>query len=550
MSKQTTASSTITVTRGTLGAVASLIAFAGLIGTVIAVIWRGGITNYAIAALMVGILGLIAWGVATPAEFRAFFTGRGARRSTIAIFATVLLTGIVALVYLLTADLALTWDMTANQRFSLSTESQQVLARVTRPIQITGFYTSRGLRLREVDDQFFRLYEVATDGLIQRRYFDPDENPAMAANFFAVEEGSVYISYLTPDGEIDVNTLMRVPRGANQERDMTETISRLLIAGTLTVYFDTSLGERDPEDPTTDGISGINNGVRESGLITQPLNLVALAESGGDIPADASAVVFARPLFDLNEAEIAVIDRYLQRGGAIFLMADVLFNERPFLEENGTFNQYLWNRYGIRALDAAVVDPRVSGQTPLDIISAVTFSATDIGARIDPSTTPTLFRLARAVDVNLESAPAGVATGRIIMSSDASYGERNLALLGQTNTYTFDAGTDIPGPLTTVVWAWDQNTDARILLVGDGDFVSNGQVLSAEGNAILWTDGLAWLTNLNEQINFQPQVYNTGLPLMFVTNETYQFIAFLVVIVIPGVVLVSGLAIWARRRAQ
>ena len=49
---------------------------------------------------------------------------------------------------------------------------------------------------------------------------------------------------------------------------MTQAISRLLLSGTLTVYFDTGLGERDPLDTSQEGISGINNGVRESGLIT------------------------------------------------------------------------------------------------------------------------------------------------------------------------------------------------------------------------------------------------------------------------------------------
>jgi hypothetical protein len=540
-------SSNITVTRGNLGLLASSIGFSGIIAGVVAFIWRGSFTVYAGVSLAIGVIGLILWAITTPQEFRAFFTGRSIRFGTITILATVLLIGIVALVYLLLSNAAITWDMTTNFRFSLSSTSQDILRRVTVPIQITGFYTSEALSLREIDDQFFRLYEVETNGMIRRRYYDPEESPAIANAFGVNQDGMVFVSYLNPDGEVEINSAQYVPRGPNQERDMTETISRLLIAGTLTVYFDTALGERDPLDASAEGISGINNGVQENGLITQPLNIRDLAQNGGDIPANASTVVFARPIFDLNPDEIAVLDRYLQNGGALFLAADVLFNENPFLQASGAFNQYLWDNYGIRALDAVVVDPAVSGQTALDVISAVTFGATDIGARLDPASSPTLFRLARAVDVNLESAPQGVANGRVIMSSDQSYGETNFTALSQTNTYQYDQGEDLPGPLTTVVWAWDQTTNAKILLIGDGDFISNGQVLSTLGNGILFTDGMSWLTGLGERINFPPQAYSTGLPLIFVNNQIFQFIAFIVVVLIPGAVLVSGLAIWARR---
>ena len=79
-----------------------------------------------------------------------------------------------------------------------------------------------------------------------------------------------------------------------------------------------------------------------------------------------------------------MIDRYLQNGGSLFIMADVLFNENPFLKEDGSFNGYLWENFGLRALDAAVVDLAVSGQTALDVISAYTFADTDIGERLDP----------------------------------------------------------------------------------------------------------------------------------------------------------------------
>ncbi len=539
----------IVITRAHIGLVTSIIGGAALMIGVIGLIWQGGFTFYVALTLAIGIFCIAAWAIVTPEEFAGFITGRQARRSTVAIFSTILLIGVVALVYLILQRAALSLDMTVAQRFTLSPETEAVLQRVQRPIRITGFYTARSLDQREIDDEFFRLYTSDTNGLIQRTYVNPDEQPALAQRYGVTADGQDFIAYINPDGSTDLTTLAYIPRdtsGDNQERDVTQAISRLLLAGSLSVYFDTSLGERDTADTTQQGISGINAGVRESGLNTYPLNLVNLAQTNGDIPPSAATVVLVRPTTDLSDAEIAVLDRYLKKGGSLFIMADVLFNDSPFLKQNGDFNNYLWNNYGIRALDAAVVDPASSSQTALNVVSAYVFPQTDIGARLDPTKNPTMFSLARPLDVNTKTTPANVANGEVILSSDQSYGETDLKTLGETNTYHYDQGKDLPGPLPLVVWASNKQTQAKIVLIGDSDFVSNGSV-SIQGNGVLFTDSMAWLSGLGQQIAFAPQMYGVGVPLMFVSSQTLDLITFLTTILLPGVVLVMGLGIWLRR---
>ncbi len=538
----------IVITRTHVGRFGSYVSGIALLVTLIGLVWDGPST-WVIAAGLVTVFGIITWASFTPRDFTAFVTGRQARYGTIAFFSSLFLVGIVAMTYLLVRQSAFTFDMTLSDQFTLSPETREVLSRVSRPIQITGFYSARSLLTREIDDQFFRLYETATDGRIRRQYFDPDETPALAQRFGVTQDGMVFISYLNDDGSIDFNTLARVPRSQLQERDMTEAIMRLLLAGTITVYFDVSHSARDPLDTSPEGLSGIHAGIQESGLITAPLDIAALAESGDDIPGNAAAVLMIRPLTDYSEAEIGVIDRYLDRGGSLFIMTDVLFSAAPFLAEDGQFNQYLWANYGLRALDAAIVDPVASDRSALDIYSAAAFGGT-VSRRFDPETNPALFRLARAVEVNLESAPANISNGRWIMSSELSFGETDLRLLGDTNTYAADAETDLRGPLTIAAWAWDQATDARILLVGDSDFVTNGMVGSELGNGILFTDGMTWLTGINESIQFAPVTVATGLPLIGLPPATRTTFLFIVVFLLPGLVLGAGLYISWRRGRQ
>ena len=82
-------------------------------------------------------------------------------------------------------------------------------------------------------------------------------------------------------------------------------------------------------------------------------------------------------------------------------------------------------------------------------------------------------------------------------------------------------------------------TKAKVVLVGDSDYVSNGQVLSG-GNGVLFTDSMAWLTGLGNKISFAPQMYGVGMPLILVSQQTLDLIRFLTVILLPGAVLVAG----------
>jgi hypothetical protein len=538
----------IVVTKNQLGQWGSTIGGISLLVGIIGFIWQGGFSPVIIGALAIGIAGIALWAIMTPSEFRNFVSGRQVRYSTTAVFASLLMVGIVVLVYVVLARAVLTLDMTEGQRFTLSNETLDVLKRVSRPIRITGFYSSQALDLRQVDDQFFRLYSVATNDLISREYIDPNEQPGLQAQFNASNEGDVYISYLTEDGLVDFGTVARVPNSGGQERDMSEAIARLLISGTLKVYFETSHDERNATDGSQTGLVGVNNGIKESGLITAPLDLAATANANGKIPDDASAVILARPTTDLSQAEIGVIDAYLKDGGALFIMTDPLFNEDAFMKQDGAFNQYLWDNYGLRALDAVAVDPASSGQTPLDVISAAVFPDNEIATRIDQQNAPTLFSVARAVEVS-ETPPANTPNGKVIMTSEQGFGETNFQALSETQTYNFDSGQDVPGPLTLVAYAYNQETGAKVLLVGDSDFATNSLVLSG-GNSLLFTDGLSWLTGFGERLNFGMNAYNTGLPLMFVSGQQLDLIAFIVVILMPGIILAAGLGVWMRRARQ
>lgn len=477
--------------------------------------------------------------------------GRGLRHWIVTIVLTVIMTLVLAFIYVRAAERVLTLDMTQSRQFSLSKETLGVLAELTRPVRITGFYSSGMLQVRELDASIVRLYEDATNALITSRYYNPEDELVLAEQFQLQVDGQMYVSYLTPDGEVDFSTLTPIifEEADNQERNITSAIIRLLDINKFTVAFDNTFSDIVPTDGTVSGFSGLFNGLGANGINATSLNLAGLGASGGDIPDDITTVVLTDMRQPISSGAIAVLDRFLRRGGSLLIMADADFGPTPFLSESDPFNDYLWENYGIRMLDAIAIDGLSNAGNELDLMSYATSDGSSITGRLNDPENPssrTMFRIARAVEI--DSTPP-VNNGMVIATSPQSYGETDFASVAR-GTYTYSITEDVTGPVNLAAWAHDETTGARILLIGDQDWATNGLVRNPEGNSILFTDAIAWLTGFGERLIFAPQGRATNLPTIFLSTQQLDSIAFVTVVAMPGGALLLGLAIWWVRNRR
>jgi len=530
-----------------------LLTSGGLMSTILGIVWLGQIGTIVIISAVIMLVGIALWAIATPQEFMDFVRGRQTREGTVAIISTFILIGIVTLVYIIVQRQVIVADMTVDQRFTLSDETMTLMERAKRsprPIEITAFYYAQDIIQQTVDDQYFQLYEAATDGQIRRRYVDPNEQPGFAERYLPlINEGiNVFLSYLNEDGTVDITTSIPVARTNSQERDMTQGISQLLTAGQFKVYFELGLETLDPINNEQQGMSVLNNLLTQNGFITEPLSLLQLSQENRPIPQDASALVIASPRRDMSEAEIAIVSEYLDSGGALFIAADIFFAGDVFLEGDSPFNTYLWDNYGIRMTDMIVVDPASSGATAIDVIGAAVFTENSIGTNLNVEGRPETgvqFTLARAIEIN-DDPP--VLNGRVVMSSPLSWGETNYQAVSDLNQYEYDEEDDTQGPLTLVAWAFNEDTNAKIVLVGDGGFVSNGQSQTPQGNGLLFLNSIGWMTGFTQAVEFAPRGFLTA-PLLFISGEQLDNIAFFTVIVMPGAMfLIAGWMAFRRYR--
>ena len=306
----------IVITRSNLGQIASFVGVGALLIGVLGWLWIGWLSPYVQVALLIGSAGVAVWVALTPREFIDFVSGRRARQGTVAVFSVLLFLGIVGMFYIFVERAVITLDMTEAGNFTLNPETRRVLASLDRDVRITGFYSPRLVASRELDDQFFRQYEVESNGRITRHYIDPVRQPAIATAFRA-QDGDVFISFVNPDGSVDMSSVSYVPMIDRQERDMTLAISRLLATGEFTIYFDLSLGELDPGDLSSRGISIFTQLLQANGFNTLPLDLGQLSATNGQVPLDASAVIIARPQTEITPEMVRVL-------GVIFMIGAVV----------------------------------------------------------------------------------------------------------------------------------------------------------------------------------------------------------------------------------
>ncbi len=542
----------IVITRGTLGTIGSFITGAGLIIGILSILWQSGFSIATGIIFGISLAGLALWVTMTPDDFKNFIMGRQAKRGTVAVFSTLLIVGIISMLYIFVLRTGIVIDMTQGERFTLSPETLDVIDAANRSaeagIRITGFYSPRELRLQEVDNQYWELYNVASDK-ITLEYINPLVEPAKAAPYqdYLSQGVNVFVAFEDENGDLIFQSTIPVAGTNIQERDMTEAITRLLLRGRFKVYFESGLDTLSATDESAEGTAIINSLLRTNGIETNALNLVQLANEGNPIPADASAVIFARPQRQLSQAEIDVVDEYVQRGGALFIFTDVILSPDSFLQEDSLFNNYLWNTFGLRGIDYVAIDEASSQETSTDLVSAAVYPGNPIGANLNVEDNPqtiTLFRLVRPIEVD-DTPP--VNNGSVILTSPFSWAESDLDRLIRDNQWEYNDGEDIQGPVTTVAWANDQDTGSKLVLVGDTDFITNGRILSPQGNSILFFDSIGWMTGFTEEVSFEPQILATGLPILFIDVQTIDLIAFATSILMPGIMLVFAIAIWGKR---
>ncbi len=492
-----------------------------------------GMSAFSSVNLALGVLLVAVGAVAQARRFRGF-SGRESRR--VALRWAGLLVGALAL--LIAVDVwarALTAriDLTVDRQYTLSAQSVALCRELEQqggaPAELVFFedaLLAKDVRL---------LVDAYADSCksLELRDASRREPPPAARDIYTTTATTV----IACRGEVCD------PVGYPSERNITNALARLTRADQVKMYFTIGHGEVDLASEAETGYSGIAGLLRDQGFEPQAF----VGPAAADVPADADLVVVAAPERDLMPEELAVLDRYLARGGRLLALADA--------GQRSNFYAEFLPRWGFTLDDAVVLDrassPLLRDPKPVNLLVHL-FAPYNPVTRNLSQRTMVLLPRTRPVDLGRKPQPddkldrAAFASQRSWISRDVSR-----ALAGNET----EAPPDATGHEISVVATGryprggDEETsehEARIVVIGNREFVSN-RLLDALYNRDLFLNAVRWLGNDEQHIALSDKGWTPNQDPLTIqqTLGYFYFLAF----ALPEALLLLGIFAWWRQRA-
>ena len=434
-------------------------------------------------------------------------------------------------------------DFTKGQRYSLSDQTTKVVGGLQEDIRI--LYFQRAAELLGGDERI-RQYQALSPH-VKAEFVDPYTKPARAREYDVKGPWPIVV----------------VERGARRERvasdseqDLTNAVVKITREGQKTVCFAEGEGERDIDDGSDLGFTGAREALTKSQYATKK---VVLARER-TVPGECAVLVVAGPQADLLPAVVEAVRGYVAAGGKALVMA-----EPPLRKPTPNLDGMLegWN---LEPGNDVVVDVSGVGQifgagelTPL----AVEYPYHEItrGFRV-----MTVFHEARSLQAGTAPAP-GITAQNLVQTSDASWGETDLSLkapvqpdeqdkkgplaLGAVATVPVTtAPSPLPSPGSSPSpeaspEAAPPAREGRVVAFGDADFASNA-LLGFQGNRDFLLNVVAWLAQDADLISIRPREPEDQR--MFLTQTQQQSVAFVALLLLPGLFVALGVWTWWKRR--
>ncbi len=466
------------------------------------------------------VIGPCIYALLNPQGVRDFLSGRQARYGSNALVMTLAVLGILIVVNVITFQNPYKWDLTEGKENTLAPESLEALKTLPQPVTALAFYSGR--MSTEFVNNLLMNFRSSSEGKFDYRFIDPELNPLLAQQMGVTRDGMIILQ-MGEQKEIVTYA---------SEAEITGALVRLMNPEAYTVYFLTGHGEKDIEQSNENSMTWVKQTLSNKNYIVKTLNLLAT----NAIPEDAASIVIAGPTKPVSEQEVALLKAYLQKGGAL-----VVLSEPPVLTDFGQAEDLLAKMlaedWGIALDNDLVLDPTVN---PPYMAVAAQYSSHAITEKM--GTLVSVFPKARTL--TLPDAPAGKMTTPLVLTTENAWGETSPSR-EDIAPASFDAETDKAGPLVLAAVSEDQSS--RVIVFGDSDFASD-TAYSSYGNSDMFINTIDWAVGRKtfgitpkdtpeRSFKFLSQIQLIGLMLSGVC-------------LIPGLVLVGGLAAWAARRSR
>jgi len=412
------------------------------------------------------------------------------------------------------------FDLTTEKAYTLSDQTDKLVGGLKSDINVVRFAKTPDSNFDDLLKEYHNL-----SAHLKYQTVDPQQKPDEAKEYGAQAMGDVIVS--AGDRK---QTVENAAEGGLNEEALTGAILKVTQTSTKQTCFISGHGEKSTAASDEHGYSTVAEGLKKEGYTTKDVNLV----QDGSVPTDCSVVVIAGPTKAFFPQEEQAVSKYLDGGGKLLVEMDP--DTDPKLDD-------LFKEWNVEVGNNYVIDASGVGQ----LIGA----GPVVPLVVDYGTSPitkglaqqmTFFPLARTVSIADKSKTDGQPV-ELLKTSGRSFTTAKLA-----DKVQFNPKTDQSGPLSLGVASSGVGTalNGRLVVIGDSDFASNEGVSGPGDNSDLFYNTIDWLAQQENQISIRPRQPTDRHITM--TEAQSAALRWLDMFFIPGLVIISGLAIWWRRR--
>jgi len=527
------------------------------------VIWllEGELGTVGSAALVVAVVGLVAWAINAPDHLSAIVTGRTAKYGGTSLLVTLVFLAALGALYVIVRDNSIRIDLTERDIFSLNVSARDAIARMSSApdapdVQILAFYDVVNAGRRDQDAVLFDDFVAASNGKIRYEQVDLDRNPVLAQQYGITFSGQVAVTRLDANGEPDIAN-GQVVDGLQQE-NITNAILRLATPGDFRAYFlrvENSLALDGQDDNGMFILRDVMS--RQRGWTVEEISLVDLTSPQSEITlndpaADGEVLVIAGGSKPLADIEFEIVRDYLDNGGNLIIFAAPSINEDNIsLATDERLGDYLFETVGLRFNNDLVIDPVQASQNPAFPFVTDFDGGHYITRNFAAEQSFAIFELPHSIEL-APTRPRNVIMTELMMSSPNSYATTDFTRILNND---FSQGDDDPrGPFVLAAAAENSVTDSRVVLFGSQSLAINAYSdVNSVANLPAVFNSLVWASHFDEFFS-EVTLVRDRLPQdqqIFATDQDLRTIRTLTTVLMPlGILIIGGLVWWNNREKE
>ena len=430
------------------------------------------------------------------------------------------------------------YDFTENRIFTISKESKDYLDGIDRDITI--FALSEKDRIEMPVTKTLDEFEAYSDH-ISVKYIDLTKDPQFAAKYTdeTVAGGDLLVvcgenvqkvaSSDLFETQVDYQTFSETVTGIDAEGQIISAIARVTSDRKTVMKVIQGHGEFR---------------ITELGMLFSALNKVGITPVEENLLAvskieDCDMIMIAAPLEDYTEEDCKKITDYLDGGGSAVIISGYSENGK----ELSGFNNLL-SDYGVTVSEGLIQDTdaaRYYGNNPLYLLPRVL--ETPVTKTVSLQKRYIFMPYSQAINVEEDTDEDSASVMDVLMTSEDSFMKKDLSEGDSLDR----APEDVKGPFRTGVYITKDDTKIA-LFTSAMAFTDDAYRVVGDANITMISDAAKDMTPVVTGPLIP--VKNYGTEYLTISAAFVILYSLVFIILVPALILLLGIVLWARRRKR